>query len=43
MGFEGCIGVSKEDRVWIFFFFVKKTVFAKAWRQEIVTYSGICK
>lgn len=35
MGFEGCIGVSQEDRVWIFFFFfVKKTVFAKAWSRK---------
>lgn len=26
-----------------FFFLVKKTVFAKAWTQEIVTYLGNCK
>lgn len=29
MGFEGCIGVSKEDRVWIFFFFCKENSFCK--------------
>lgn len=46
VGFEGCLGVSQEDKVWIGVgkvFLVKKTVFAKAWRQEIVTYLGNCK
>lgn len=46
VGFEGCLGVSQEDKVWIGVgkvFLVKKTVFAKSWRQEIVTYFGNCK
>ena len=47
VGFEGCLGVSQEDKVWIGvgkgFFLVKKTVFSKAWRQEIVTCLGNCK
>lgn len=46
VGFKGCLGVSQGDRVWMGVgkvSLVKKTVFAKAWTQEIVTYLGNCK
>lgn len=46
MGFEGCIGVCQEGRVWMRVgkvFYVKKAVSTKAWRQKMMTYSGSCK